>query len=395
MRRLVILLALAASLAGWASLAEAQRPLLVGAAEDASKQPQLSTAVVKMDLARLAGLTAVRVTSLWTPGKTAPSDYEALLLQNAATAAALNGIRLFVSVYPRDGTVVPRTPASRAQFASFAASIARRLPTVDDVIVGNEPNLNRFWLPQFDRQGRDTAAPEYELLLAKTYDALKAVDPTLNVIGGAISPRGSDRPGIRPTHSPTTFIQDLGRAYRNSQRTRPIMDVLAFHPYLETSKLPPTFSHPRGKFIALNDYSKLVYVLGQAFGGTAQPGATLPILYDEFGVQSRIVPAKAHLYSHWAAPVARDVVPEATQAAYYREALALTACQPTVVGMLLFHVSDESDLRAWQSGLYYSDDTPKSSLEPVREATEAARTDTLAPLCSLPWTVSGENSTQR
>ena len=36
------------------------------------------------------------------------------------------------------------------------------------------------------------------------------------------------------------------------------MDTFAFHPYLETSKLAPTFSHPLSRVIALNDYGKLV-----------------------------------------------------------------------------------------------------------------------------------------
>ena len=46
-----------------------------------------------------------------------------------------------------------------------------------DFIVGNEPNLNRFWLPQFAADGSDAAATAYEQLLATTYDALKAVHP--------------------------------------------------------------------------------------------------------------------------------------------------------------------------------------------------------------------------
>ena len=39
--------------------------------------------------------------------------------------------------------------------------------------------------------------------------------------GGALAPRGIDRPGTgRDTHSPTTFIRDLGAAYRASGRER-------------------------------------------------------------------------------------------------------------------------------------------------------------------------------
>ena len=49
------------------------------------------------------------------------------------------------------------------------------LPDVRDVIVGNEPNLNLFWHAAVRRRAATTAAAiDYELLLAETYDALKA-----------------------------------------------------------------------------------------------------------------------------------------------------------------------------------------------------------------------------
>jgi hypothetical protein len=49
-----------------------------------------------------------------------------------------------------------------------------------------------------------------------------------------------------------------------------------------------------------------------------------------------------------------------------------------VIGLLFFHVTDESDLAAWQSGLYYADDTPKTSLAPVRKAVQLAGSGKLA-----------------
>ena len=99
------------------------------------------------------------------------------------------------------------------------------MPAIRNVIVGNEPNLNRFWLPQFNPDGTDAAAPAYEALLAQAYDAIKAVDPTVTVFGGALAPRGVDKPNTgRDTHSPTAFIADMGAAYRASGRTAPIMD---------------------------------------------------------------------------------------------------------------------------------------------------------------------------
>ena len=52
-----------------------------------------------------------------------------------------------------------------------------------------------------------------------------------------------------------------------------------------------------------------------------------------------------------------------------------------VVGLLFFHVSDEADLDRWQSGVYYADDTPKSSLPAVQAASEAARQGELVRSC--------------
>jgi hypothetical protein len=374
--------AVLAALAGAPAGAASGRPIMVGAAEDAAKQGDPLAADAKMALARLAGFDTIRMTSQWIPGESEVSGDELTGLQNAAAAASLNGIRLIVSVYPSGSAVTPLTAAARDEFASYAASIPQLVPYVQDVIVGNEPNLNRFWMPQFGPGGRDVAATAYLALLAETYDRLKAVSPSVTVIGGSVSPRGEDnRFSTRQTHSPTAFIRDLGLAYRRSGRTRPIMDWLSFHPYEDSSRLPPTFAHPRSTTIALADYAKLVAVLGRAFDGTAQRGSTLPILYDEFGVQTRLGPSKRSLYTNAQLPAARDAVDEATQGRYYREALQLAACQKNVVGLLFFHVSDESDLGRWQSGVYYADDTPKSDLPTVAAAAAAARAGTLVARC--------------
>ena len=43
-------------------------------------------------------------------------------------------------------------------------------------------------------------------------------------------------------------------------------------------------------------------------------------------------------------------------------------CQKTVMGLFLFHVQDEASMAAWQSGEYYVDGTPKSSLPAIAAA---------------------------
>ena len=363
------------------ALAAAAPRMLVGAAEDAGKQPSLVGAKAKMDLARLAGMNAIRITTIWAPGQTTPTPDELDLLPNASDAADLDGIAIILSIYQWGGATTPRTAQARADFAAFCASLARSLPNVKRFIVGNEPNVNRFWWPQFDSKGGDIAAKEYELLLADSYDALKAVDPSIIVIGGSVSPHGGDNPNAsRKTHSPTTFIPDLGRYYRATGRTKPIMDAFDFHPYPDRSRIPVDLEHPKSSTVALADYGKLVGLLRTAFGGTAQPGAKLPIYYNEFGVQSTIPPTADSAYTNLAAPAASDAVSEARQADAYTQAIDIAYCQPTVKAFLIFHVSDEPDLDRWQSGVFYADDVPKSSMAPVRSSMLAAREGRI-PLC--------------
>jgi hypothetical protein len=347
--------------------------LVLGAAEDVVRQPTMSEAETSMTMLRLAGFRAVRITSNWLPGLTAPTPEEAAILTNVATAASLNGVRVYVSVYHPGSRTTPLTPEARAEFAAYAAALAQANPSFRDVIVGNEPNLNRFWLPQFAPDGSGASAPAYLTLLAETYDALKTVSPTIRVWGGALAPRGVDRPETgRDTISPTRFIRELGTAYRASLRTAPVMDGFAFHPYLENSSRPPDSAPFDADHLGLVDYGKLVALLAEAFDGTAQAGTTLPILYDEFGVEALVPPEKAAFYNG-TEPATTRPVDELTQASYYRRALQLAFCQRNVTGMLLFHSHDEPELTAWQSGVYYADGTPKTSLAPVRDALAATR----------------------
>ena len=357
--------------------------MLLGATEDAVRSANPAVAQQQMDLLAAAGFDSVRVTQTWAPGQTAISSADATILDNVMNAAKKDGIEVLTTVMNFGSKTTPLTDADQADFAAFAASIVR-VAGVGHLIVGNEPNLNRYWLPQFDANGGDAAAAAYESLLARTYDAVKAADPNAEVIGGALSPRGSDDPdGIRPTHSPTAFITDLGAAYRASGRTTPIMDALALHPYEDhSSDAPADGTHPDTTTIALADYGKLVALLAQAFDGTAQQGSALPLYFDEFGVESQIPPAKQSLYTGTEVAVTQPV-DEATQASYYRQAIQLAFCDPTVKGFFLFHAIDEKAMAAWQSGVYYPDDTPKTSLAGVKAAMEDAHRGIVAQCPSL------------
>jgi hypothetical protein len=312
-----------------------------------------------------AGFGAVGVTSFWQPGLSAPPPEEIAALRGVVERAG--DTRIFLSVYQPGSSTTPLTPEARSEFAAYVTAILRDTPEIRDVIVGNEPNLNRFWLPQFDAAGGDVAAPAYLALLSGVYDAVKKADAEVRVWGGALAPRGIDRPGTgRDTHSPTAFIRDLGNAFRASGRGKPPLDGFAFHPYPATSSIPPDRpTDPKSTSILMADYEeKLRPLLDEAFG------TGVPVLYSELGVETAIPPAKASAYE---GEEPGKPVDEATQADFYRRAIRLAGCQENVAALLLFHSQDEPALTGFQSGVYYADGTPKASLEPVRDAIRKAR----------------------
>ena len=378
---LVALLALVLAGGAWALFLREDdqgRKIVVGALEDGVKLPEPEIADQRVELGERAGFNALNVTTQWVPGQTVPDPGEVTFLRNVAAATAKRNMQLLITSYAPRPSYAPVSEEEQQNYAEFMATLARELPTVGNFAVWNEPNLNGFWLYQFDEAGQDIAARDYTALLAHTYDALKAVDPKIKIYGGNLAPRGfDDADSPRPTHSPTTFIRDMGTAYRASGRTEPIMDVFALHPYNTRLSIPPSQEHT-GTSLGYADYDKLVDLLGEAFDGTAQPGSKLPVAYTEHGIQSVIPESAQEPYTNLQSPLARDAVSEETQAEYYREAFELAACQPTVIAVYIFHLFDEADLNRWQSGPYYADAKPKSSLPAIREAAVKAREGTLA-----------------
>ncbi|MEM7332810.1 MAG: cellulase family glycosylhydrolase [Chloroflexota bacterium] len=80
---------------------------------------------------------------------------------------------------------------SYADFATFTAAFAERYEgKVTHIIVGNEPNLSFEW------GYRQATAVDYVQLLATVYPAVKAVNPDVMILGGALAPT------IEPAGSP-------------------------------------------------------------------------------------------------------------------------------------------------------------------------------------------------
>ena len=347
-----------------------RRSFVVGTVDDSLVQHDPSAAQGQVDASRSAGFDAALVSATWQRGQRRPPASLVRVLRNVAAATRRDGMQLWLLVWHGLRENTPRNASERQEFAAYAGAVVRALPQAKAVVVGNEPNLSTFWDPQFDAGGGDAAARAYDDLLARSYDQIKAARSSVLVLGGALSPHGADRPGgSRPTHSPTAFIRDLGAAYRASGRSKPLMDAFAIHPYMEASRYSPANPHPDNTTITIADYPKLVRLLARAFPN----GARLPVYYTEFGVQTGVPASKRRFYDDLEAAARTDTVAFATQAAYYRRALELAYCQPTVRGLFVFHTFDEPGLNGWQSGLYFADGTPKPSLRAFRRAVSDLR----------------------
>jgi hypothetical protein len=329
------------------------------------------------------GLHENRIAVKWDPSSPGTIPHEAGI-DRALAEAQSRGVNVVLSLYPLRPRAITDSPAAAGQFAAWTASVARRFPAVRDFIVGNEPNVNNFWQPQYAPNRKAISCATYTGLLALSYDALKGVNPAINVIGVGLSPRGNDNPLARsnPSTSPVRCIRDMGVAYKASKRTRPLMDELSFHPFpnLATDPLGRGYQWPNA---GLANLDRIKQAFWDAFFGTGQPifpessfgrfGAlasiaaadSLRFRLNEVGWQVEIVPSARGAYFGRENVATTD---ETTQAEIYAGAIPFIACDPAVRSLLFFHLIDDPNLDRWQSGLMRADGSKRPSYDSVKTA---------------------------
>ncbi len=363
--------------------------LIVGVTEDGMRfEPEN----VQRDAAPL-GLDAVRVTLRWRTGQVSPTRVQRTELDQATS---VKGLRVVLSVFGEKAVNAPRTAGARRQYCGFLRSVLADYSSIRDVVVWNEPNKTFFWQPQYDGRGSSASPSAYAALLATCWDVLHGARPNVNVLGPSTSPRGNDNPNAASnvSHSPVRFLQALGRAYKASGRTRPILDSFAHHVHGSVPGERP-WRHRRDLGISQGDYGRLVETLQAAFAGTRQPvpgrcvgGRCAGIWYLEAGFQTTPDRAKARAYTgsgtadrgipDAAGPVDLTPLPPADskapdQASQLVAAIRLAYCQPHVEAFFNFLLWDEARLEGWQSGLYWTDRTRKGSFAAFRDVVQDAK----------------------
>ena len=331
------------------------------------------------------GYQDLRMTVQWDAATPTVIPFQANL-QAAIDCAKLNNIRPILAVYPAKPAAIGSNAGAQAQFATFVSLVGQAFPGVTDIIVGNEPNVNRFWQPQY-AGGKDAAATDYEHTLAQAYDALKAVRPDAVVWGPAISSRGNDdaNAASNPSHSPVWFIKYMGDAYKASGRTKPIFDEFDMHPYppiQDTDPFSKPFQWPQAGAANLD---RVKQALWDAFNGTGQPvpaeqpggrttqfaGQGLPINLDEVGEQTVVT---GHEAAYDGTPENVTPISEAQQAANHVELAEIAACDSDVKALLYFPLIDDRGISSgFQSGNLFADLAKKASYTALKNKIASAK----------------------
>ena len=224
-------------------------------------------------------------------------------------------------------------PSRVKDFKYFAQAIASRYsgrfeeyPYVRFWSVWNEPNLQVFLKPQFDRRGKSVAPRNYAKLYEAAYRGIKRGNPGARVGIGETSARGSDAPrGRRPIHSPGKFAELVAKA---NPKLR--FDAWAHHPYPFVPSLKPS-QKVRWPNVTL---------------------ASLPVFQKNLKAWfRRPVSIWVTEYGHQTKPEDKFGVSYKKQAEYIRQSIAIARRQ-SFVRMFIWFVYQDDPGQPWESGIY-------------------------------------------
>jgi hypothetical protein len=335
--------------------------------------------------------------------ETSPTGFEDLgggttlqsFLPDAVAAAGLAGVTLTFDVYPRHSTAAG--DASNApRFAAWVGSLAQAYPSVTHFVVMNECNQPLFVSPQYDSAGNLTSAADCGQFLAAGYQALKSVNPDIFVWGLGLSPHGAKVDGKQHRDSdPFSFLAALGRWDKTANGGAKLMDGLDLHPYPIPQSVPfaQGNSGAYGPAFGVATLPLVYQAFYDAFSGTSQPTVgpgRLPVSLNEVGVQT--VPTVGG-YTGSETPnwgVDSSTGTQDYQAQWYKQLVDTTQCDADITNVNIFKLIDQSDLGAWQSGLYQLGWVPKASAAVVKN--EIASVQTCPTGAATYWTPSASGS---
>src|SRR5262249_21894158 len=159
--------------------------------------------------------------------------------------------------------------------------------------------------------------------------------------------------------------------------TKGLMDGFDFHPYPVPQTQPFAQGYADPKEASITNLSRIYQAFYDAFNGTPQKtigqqaGGGLTMSLNETGIQTSSTSKTGYTGTEVSATSAGGVsgqyASEDYQADWYRQMLALLACDPNIQFVNIFHLIDEPALEGWQSGLYSADESAKKSAQIVHD----------------------------
>ena len=248
----------------------------------------------------------------------------------------------------------PATPAAAA------AATDRPLPKVQWWTIWNEPNMQEFFRPQYERtpSGLRPVSPHlYRRMVEATYPAIKAIQPDSKVLVGGTAAIGMRNPSSENSNMPPLrFLRELACV---DHRFRPIAsgrcsgfkrvqgDGYSHHPY--SMKREPDFADrgnpdkaPIGALDRLTDTLDRLVRMGRIDRKLAD------VYLTEFGYETKPDPKARFDF--------------AQQARFINWAEYLAWKNPRVRSWPQFLLRDVEDLDQYQTGLLFADGTPKPAV---------------------------------
>ncbi len=388
-----VALALVALTAG-AVPASAAVDLQTGIADDAQILYEGPEAAARAAAAwKAMGIDTVRLHARWVfiapepPAKRMPVGfrprdhtdprYNWMLLDRAIGLLEAQGITPLVAVTGSGPLWTSRNPElgnplyrpDPRKFGDFAHAVATRYKgRVPRYLVWNEPNQAGWLQPQFTCRGT-TCTPLSPHLYRELYraasEAIRAVDPSTEVIAGTLAPRGQPPQRRNAVMRPLQFIRTLGcvKADYRRDRTGPCRTArpitasgFSYHPH--PVGLRPDEHDPEADNAAIGDIKRLETALDRTTAaGIMKPtvGARFNLFFTEFGYQTN--------------PPDQTVgIPVARQAQWIQWATYLAWRDPRIKNITQYEWIDEplktatrtrNPFAGWQSGMLYVDRRPK------------------------------------
>jgi hypothetical protein len=242
----------------------------------------------------------------------------------------------------RDRAGVNR-PSAR-EFGRFAEAAARHFPGVDVWTLWNEPNHPGHLYPQ-SVNGRPVAPHIYrEMVRAGARGLARGGAKRKPVLFGELLPIGKSSTGPKRNLKPLRFLRSF------FSRGKPLtgLDGFAYHPY--TRPAGPMLIEPSADDATIRSYGRIGRVLDSARARGRIGGGRMPIWNTEFGFQTN--PPD---------PLMADIA----RVPYFWSVSELWFSYPNrrIKSISQYTMNDQAgDPSLWQSGLRFSNGTPKTNI---------------------------------